>query len=120
QPANLVLVAWSDAASGRADGSLRGLLVEPFFLHVVGENDVGVIAQYQVVPDGHAGLPQRFDFFQEARRGDDHTVSNHRARVRPQYARREKGKLEAFVAAHARVSGVGPAIEANHKIVLVS
>ena len=53
-------------------------LGEAFLLHVIGEDDVGVIADEEVVADGDAGLAQVVDFFEEARRIDDDAVADDR------------------------------------------
>ena len=50
-PADLVLVARADAAAGGADGLAAALLAAALFLQVIGEDDVGVVADEQVVAD---------------------------------------------------------------------
>ena len=80
--ADLVLVAGADAAAGGADGLLGARLVEAFFLHVIGEDDVGVIADHEVVADLDAGGAEVADFFEEARRVEDDAVADDRADVR--------------------------------------
>ena len=52
--------------------------VEALFFHVIGKDDVGMIADDEVVADGDAGLAQIGHFFQEARRIDDDAVADHR------------------------------------------
>ena len=51
-------------------------LVEAFFLHVIGEDDVGVVADDEVVADGDAGGAEVGDLFEEARRVDDDAVAD--------------------------------------------
>ena len=77
-PAQLVLVAGTDAAAGGADGLAARALVEAFLFHVIGENDVGVIADDEIVADRDAGLAQIGHFLQETRRIDDDAVADHR------------------------------------------
>ena len=75
-PADLVLVARADAAAGGADLPLGAALGEPLLFHVVGEDDVGVVADDEVVADVDAALGELVDLFEEPRRVDDDAVAD--------------------------------------------
>ena len=117
--ADLVLVAGADAAAGGADGLFRPRLVEAFFLHVIGENDVGVVADDEVVADGDAGRAEVGDFFEEARRVDDDAVADDGNDVGPQHAGRQQRQLEGAIAVDDGMAGVGAAVVADDEVVAV-
>ena len=71
-------------------------LAQAFFLHVVGEDDVGMVADDQVVADGDAGRAEVGDFFEEARRIDDDAVADDRADVGAEDAGRQQRELEGL------------------------
>ncbi len=87
-PADLVLVARPDAAAGGADLPLRTALGQPLFFHVVGEDDVGMVAENERLGHVDAALGELLDLFEEARRVDDDAVADDRCDVRPEDAGR--------------------------------
>ena len=94
-------------------------LVEAFLFHVVGEDDVGVVADDEVAADGDAGRAEVGDLFEEARRVDDDAVADDGRHVGAEDAGRQQGELEGAVAVDDGVAGVGAAVVADHEVVLV-
>src|SRR4051812_47873405 len=95
-PTYLVLVAGANAAPGGTNGLPGSQFGEPFFLDMVRKNDMGMIADNEVVADGNAGRSQLGDFFKEAHRIDNETVADDRTHVRLQNAGRQQGEFEGL------------------------
>ena len=115
---NLVLIAWPDAAPGRADSALGALFAQAFLFQVVRKNDVCMVAQSEVLADRDAGLLQVVDLFQEARRKNDHAIGDDGAEARPQDAGWQKREFIDESVANDGVAGIGAAIVADDQVVL--
>ena len=114
----LVLVAGADAAAGGADGAVAAL-VEALLLDVVGEDDVGVVADDEVVrADGDARGLQRADLFEEAHRVDHDAVADDGAHVRRQDAGRQQRQLVGLATLDDCVAGVGAAVVADDDVMV--
>jgi hypothetical protein len=114
--ADLVGVAGADAAAGGADGGAAAGLVEAVFFHVVGEDDVRVVAQGEVLADRHPRVGQRAHFIEKLLRVDDNPVGNDGCQVRPQHAGGQQGEFEGLAAVDDGVAGVGSAVVADDAV----
>jgi hypothetical protein len=117
--ADFILIARPDAAAGGADGLSRSLLAEAFFLQMIREDHVRVIAENQVIAHGNSGRAEIVHFFQKPRGKDDDSVGNHGAEMRFENPSRKQGELESFPPIDDSMSGVSASVEANDKIVLI-
>jgi hypothetical protein len=84
--ADFVLVTRADAAAGGANGLLGAGFVDALFFLMVREDDVGVVAEDEIVADGDADLAEVGDLLEEARRVDHDAVADHRPDAGPQDA----------------------------------
>src|SRR5437868_774058 len=108
---DLVGVAGADAPAGGADGRAGA---EDFFLDVVREDEVGMIADGEVmVADPDTGRAQRVDLFEKPHRVYDDAVANDGTHVRRQDARREKRQLVGLAIANNGVPRVGATVVAD-------
>src|ERR1051326_1264941 len=117
-PSHLVLIAGADAAASGADGLLGATLVKALFLHVVGKDDMRMIANEEVASDLDAGGAERLHLFEKARGINDDTVGDDRTNLRPENAAGEEREFESLAVGDDRMAGVGAAIVANDEIVL--
>src|SRR5262249_42731373 len=115
---DLVLVARSNAAAGRADRLAGALLAQALFLDVVRKDQMGVVADEKIVADGDAGSAERLHFLDEANRVDYNAVADHRAKIGAEYARGQQGKLVGLAVPDDRVARIGATVIANDEIMV--
>jgi hypothetical protein len=87
---------------------------------MIGENNMGVIADQKIITNGDARGSKLLDFFKKPWRIDDHSVADYRAKMRLENSGWEQGEFESFAVLYDSVTGISAAIESNNEIVLRS
>ena len=83
---------------------------------MVGEYEVGAIADPEPGQSIEAARRQGVQFLDQLNRIDDHTGTDHRQNVFMEYARGKKMERERLISHADRVPGVGPAVEPDDYI----
>ena len=121
-PSHLVAVAGADAAAGGAQavGGGVGLLGESFFLDVVGEDDVGPVADVEPVAEHDPLRLQAADLVEQGRRVNDDAVADDAVDPRAENAGGDQRELVGDSAGDDGVAGVGASLVADDDVVLVA
>ncbi len=121
QPADLVAIAGTDAAQGGADrlAAGAGFVQQAIFLEMPGENDVGAVADHEVLADVDAAGDEAVDFGQQAGRIEDHAGGHHALDLGAEDAAGDERQFERLAAGDDGMAGIGPALVADDDIVLL-
>ena len=95
------------------------LLQQPVLLDVPGEDHVSAVADDQIPGDLHAEAPQAVDLVEQAGRIEHHAGGDDALHVGAEDAAGDQGELEGPAVADDGMPGVGPALIADHDVVLL-
>lgn len=119
-PADLIAVARSNAAHGRADRfGLACLLQGGFFGHVVREDDVRAVAHQEILADFHPLLTEAFHFIEQSPGVDDNPGSDDPDLAGSQDADWQQRQLVFDPAKHDGVAGIVAALVAHDDVVMI-
>src|SRR5258708_15696035 len=119
-PADLILITRPNAPTRCADRGIALEFAQTLFFEMVRENDVGMIADYQIVADRDTRLAEVVHFLEKAGRIHHHAIGNDGTNLLwPQNPGGQQRKFERLPVTDDCVTGVGPAVVANDKVVLV-
>ena len=95
------------------------LVDQPVFLEVPGEDDVGPVAEHQVLADLDAAGHQPVDLLEQAGRVEHHAAGHDALHVGAEDAAGDQRELVGLAAGDHGVAGVGPALVADDDVVLL-
>ena len=87
------------------------------FFEVPGKDDVGPVADHQILAHLHAAAGKRIDFGQQAGRIDHHPGGDDALHLGPEDAAGHQGKLEGLAPTDDGMSRVRAALVADHDVV---
>ena len=95
------------------------LLGQAFFFPMMGEDDMGMVADQEVAANADAAGAKGFDLLEELFGIDDHAVGDDRLNAGPKHAGGQQGEFEGLAIDNDGMAGVGSAVETDHEVVLI-
>ena len=119
--ADLIAVAGPDASQRGADRLAAGTLAvdQPILFEVPGQDDVRPVAEHQVFGDLDAPGAEGVDFLEDAGRIEHHSAGYHTLHVGSEDAAGYQRQLVGLAAGDHGMARVGPALIADHDVVLL-